>query len=107
MEILQSIFELAQKNLLNLITILWCIWVAGVALGVVICTVSSRLNRRTLTRLSQGDERMRRDQDAIQFELDLEHLKDALGRREAELREDIERMGLDFELQAVLENFRD
>lgn len=109
MEVLQSIFELAQKNLLNLITILWCIWVAGVVLGIVICTVSSRLNRRTLTRLSQGDEpdRLRRDEDAIQFELDLEHLKYALSRREAELQEDIERMGLDFELQAVLENFRD
>jgi tetratricopeptide (TPR) repeat protein len=109
MEVLQPIFELAPKNLLNLITILWYIWVAGVVLGMFICTVSSRLNRRILTRLSQTDEadRMRRDEDAIQFELDLEHLKDALSRREAELGEDIERMGLDFELQAVLKNFRD
>jgi tetratricopeptide (TPR) repeat protein len=109
MEILQSIVELAQDNLLNIITILWYIWVAGVVLGMVICTVSSRLNRRTLTRLSQGNEpdRMRPDKDDIQFELDREHLKDALRRREAELQGDIERMGLDFELQAVLENFRD
>jgi tetratricopeptide (TPR) repeat protein len=109
MEILQSIIELARKNLLDLITILWYIWVAGVALGMIICTVSSRLTRRTLIRLSQGDDPdgMRRDQDAIQFELDLEHLKDALSRREAQLGEDIDRMGLDFELQAVLENFRD
>jgi tetratricopeptide (TPR) repeat protein len=109
MEILQSIFELAQKNLLNIITIVWCIWVAGVVLGMVVCTVSSRLNRRTSTRLSQGDgpDRLGRDEDAIQFELDQKHLKDALSRREAELQGDIERMGLDFELQAVLENFRD
>jgi tetratricopeptide (TPR) repeat protein len=109
MEILQSIFELAQKNLLNIITILWYIWVAGVVLGMIICTASSRLNRRTLARLSQVDEpdRSRQDEDAIQFELDLEHLKGALHRREAELQEDIERMGLDFEMQAVLENFRE
>jgi tetratricopeptide (TPR) repeat protein len=109
MEILQSIIELAQSNLLKIITILWCIWIGGMVLGMIICTVSSRLNRRTLARLSQGDEpaRLRRDEDAIQFELDLENLKDTLSRREAELREDIERMGLDFELQAVLENFRD
>jgi tetratricopeptide (TPR) repeat protein len=109
MEFLQSIVELAQNNLLNIITILWYIWVAGVVLGMVICTVSSRLNRRTLTRLSQGNEpdRLRPDEDAIQFELDREHLKDALSRREAELQGDIERMKLDFELQAVLEGFRD
>ena len=78
------------------------------ALGVVVSTVSSCRNRRTLARLSQRYEhaRRRRDEDAVQFELDPERIKDTLIRREAELREDAERMGLDFGVQGVLENFR-
>ena len=56
MDILESIFALIQKNFLDIITILWIIWFAGVALGVVVSTVSSCRNRRTLARLSQRYE---------------------------------------------------
>jgi len=112
MNTLESIFELAQKNFLDIITVLWILWIiwfAGVALGAVICSVCSWLHRRTLARLGQKYEqaRRRRDEGAVQFKLDLECLKDTLSRREAELRQDAERMGLDFELQGVLENFRE
>lgn len=108
MDILESILTLIQKNLLDIITILWIIWFAGVALGVVVSTVSTCLQRRTLARLSQryNQDRQRRDEDAIQVELDPERIKDTLMRREAELREDAERMGLDFGLREVLEDFR-
>ena len=63
MDILESIFALIQKNFLDIITILWIIWFAGVALGFVVSTVSSCRNRRTLARLSQRyeDDRRRRD----------------------------------------------
>ena len=43
MDILESIFALIQKNFLDIITILWIIWFAGVALGIVVSTVSSRI----------------------------------------------------------------
>ena len=108
MDILESIFALIQKNFLDIITVLWVIWFAGVALGVVVSTVSSCLHRRTLNRLSQRYEhaKRRRDEDGVQIDLDLERIKNTLVRREAELREDAERMGLDFGLQGVLEHFR-
>ena len=108
MEILESIFTLIQRNLLNLITILWVIWFAGVSLGIIVSTVSCCRNRRTIARLSQRYEQAkgRRDEDAIHIELDLDCLNNTLIRREAELREDVERMGLDFGLRGVLENFR-
>jgi tetratricopeptide (TPR) repeat protein len=108
MDILESIFALIQKNFLDIITVLWVLWFAGIALGVVVCTVSSYRNRRILTRLSQKGEfdRRRRDEDGVQFDLDLDRIKDTLTHREAELREDMERMGLDFGIQGVLEHFR-
>jgi tetratricopeptide (TPR) repeat protein len=108
MDTLESINALIQKNFLNIITILWVIWIVGIALGIVISTVSSVRNRRTLTRLSQMYEasRRRQDGDQVQFNLDPERIKDTLIQREAELRQDIERMGLDFGLRGVLEHFR-
>jgi tetratricopeptide (TPR) repeat protein len=108
MDTLESILDLIQKNLLNIITILWIIWFAGVALGVIVSTVSSCLQRRALSRLSQRCEqaRQRRDANAVQFDVDPEQIRDTLIRREAELREDVERMGMDFGVQGVLENFR-
>jgi tetratricopeptide (TPR) repeat protein len=108
MDILESILTLIQRNLLNLITILWIIWFAGVTLGIVVSTVSSCRNRLLFARLDQRYEfaRRRRDEDAVQIELDPERIKNTLIQREAELREDAERMGLDFGLQRVLENFR-
>jgi tetratricopeptide (TPR) repeat protein len=108
MDIMESIITLIQKNLLDIITILWLIWFAGVALGVVVSTVSTCLHRRTLARMSQSYEHARRQRNEapVQIQLDLEHIKNALIRREAELRQDAERMGLDFGLQEVLENFR-
>jgi tetratricopeptide (TPR) repeat protein len=42
----------------------------------------------------------------VHLDLDLDRIRDTLIRREAELREDAERMGLDFGLQGVLEHFR-
>ena len=108
MDILESILTLIQNKFLDILTILWIIWFAGVALGVVVSTISSCLHRRTLTRLSQRYEhaRRRRDEDGVQIDLDLERIKNTLVRRDAELREDAERMGMDFGLQGVLENFR-
>jgi tetratricopeptide (TPR) repeat protein len=108
MDTLESIIILVQQNLLNIITILWIIWFAGVALGIVVSTVSSCLERRTLSRLSQRCEqgRLRREDNPVQFELDPEQIRCTLVRREAELGEDVERMGLDFAVQGVLENFR-
>jgi tetratricopeptide (TPR) repeat protein len=108
MAILDSIFTLIQNKFLDILTILWIIWFAGVALGVVISTLSSCFQRRTLTRLSQRYEqaRQRGDEDGVQIDLDLERIKNTLVHRDDELREDAERMGLDFVLQGVLENFR-
>lgn len=108
MDILESIINLIQRNLLDIITILWVIWFAGVALGVVISTVSTCLHRRTLSRMSHSYEHARRQRDdaVVQFQIDPDHIKNTLIRREAELRQDAERMGLDFGLQEVLENFR-
>jgi tetratricopeptide (TPR) repeat protein len=109
MDILESIFALIQKNFLDIITILWIIWVAGIAVGVVVSTVSGWQNRRTLARLSRKVEadRRRQDEDGVQIDLDLDRIRDTLIHREAELRTDVERMGLDFGLQEVLEHFRD
>ncbi len=108
MDTMDSIVALIQKNLLDIVTILWILWFSGVALGIVISTVSNCLRRRTLARLSQGQEhaRMEQDQVPVQIYLDPEQVKNALIRREAELRQDAERMGLDFAIQGVLENFR-
>src|SRR5664280_2759031 len=52
MDILESIFTLIQNKFLDILTILWIIWFAGVALGVVVSTLSSCVHRRTLNRLS-------------------------------------------------------
>ena len=70
MDILESILSLIQKNLLDIITILWIIWFAGVSLGVIVSTVSGCRNRRILARLSQRYEQAkgRRDENAVQFE---------------------------------------
>ena len=108
MDILESFLILIQKNFLDILTLLWIIWFSGVALGVVVSTVSTCRNRLTLARLSQRYEhaRRRRDEDAVQFELDPERIKDTLIRRETELRGDAERMRLDFGVQGVLKNFR-
>ena len=108
MDLLESILTLIQKNLLDIVTILWIIWFGGVALGLVVSTVSSCRNRRTLARLSQRYEQARRPrhESAVQFELDPERIKNTLVRREAELRGDAERMGLDFGILGVLEDFR-
>jgi hypothetical protein len=94
MDILESILTLIQKNLLDIITILWIIGVAGVALGVVVSTVSGFRNRLISARLDQKYKSARRrpDEDAIHFELDPEHLKNTLLHREAELRQDAERI---------------
>jgi tetratricopeptide (TPR) repeat protein len=108
MDILESIFDMIQENFLNILTILWIIWVAGIALGVVVTTGSSWRNRRTLARLSQicESDRRRRDEEGVRFDLDLDRIRNTLIIREAELRGDVERMGLDFGLQRVLEHFR-
>lgn len=108
MDILELIYDLAQKNFLEIITILWIIWFTGMALWVVIFTISGCLIRWTSNRLRQRYEQdiLRRDQDTGPFEINLEHVKDTLSRRESELHDDIEKMGLDFELQPVLEHFR-
>jgi tetratricopeptide (TPR) repeat protein len=109
MDILESIFALIQQNFLGIITILWLIWFTAVAMGVVVSAVSSCRHRRALARLSQrcGPDRQRRDKGGVQIYLDPDRIRDTLIHREAELREDVERMGLDFGLQGVLEHFRD
>ena len=108
MDILDSLFTLIQNKFLDIITILWVIWFAGVALGVVVSTISGCVHRRTLNRLSRRyeDARRRRDEDGVQINIDLERLKNALVRQDAELRGDAERMTMDFGLMGVLENFR-
>ncbi|MGA9755535.1 MAG: tetratricopeptide repeat protein [Desulfobaccales bacterium] len=109
MDILYAIIDLAHKNLTDILTCLWIIWVGGVMVGVITCTVSAYLNRRTISRLTRqkyAPPGAPREEGADDFELDLDHLKDTLIRRQAALREDCERMRLDFDLQAVLENFR-
>ncbi len=108
MDILESIFTLIQNKFLDILTLLWFICFAGVALGVVVSTISGCVHRRTLTRLRRRyeDARQRREEDGVHIELDLERIRTTLVRREAELREDAERMGMDFPLMEVLENFR-
>ncbi len=108
MNILDLICDLAQKNLLEIITLLWIIWFTGMALWVVISSISSCLIQCTSNRLRKRNERdgAVRNQENGPFKINLERVKDTLSRREAELREDIEKMGLDFELQPVLEHFR-
>jgi tetratricopeptide (TPR) repeat protein len=108
MDILESIFSLVQKNLLGIITILWTLWFAGVSLAVIVCTVSCVRNRQIVARMNRKYEqdKWRGDEDGVQIELDLDRINTTLISREAELREDAERMGLDFGLRGVLENFR-
>jgi tetratricopeptide (TPR) repeat protein len=108
MEFLESIFDLSQKDFLPIIAALWIIFWLSTVLGIIICSVSALFNRRVFEHLRQKYIRHTqvRDQEPADFELDLESLKDTLILREAELRQDIERMGFDEELQAVLENFR-
>ncbi len=108
MDILESLLELAQKNSLEIITWLWVVWCGGVALGIVICNVSRYIDHRTLTALRRRYEghRLKPEEETAPFEFDLAHLNNILICRERELREDGERMGLDFDLQAVLEHFR-
>lgn len=108
MDVLESMIILIQKNFIDIITLLWIIWFSGVALGIVVSTVSTCRNRLTLARLSQRYEhaRRRRDKDAVQFKLNPKRIKDTLIRRETELREDAQRMNLDFGVQGVLGNFR-
>jgi tetratricopeptide (TPR) repeat protein len=108
MDFLELIITLVQKNLLDIITVLWIFYFAGLAMGLVVSTVSSYRNRRTLARLSQRYEHAKRGrgEDEVQFELDSERIKHTLIRREAELSEDAERMGVDFGILGVLENFR-
>jgi tetratricopeptide (TPR) repeat protein len=108
MDFLDSILSLIQKNLLDIITILWILWFAGVSLGIIVSTVCCCRNRRIIARLSQKYEQAqwRGDEDRVQIELDQDRIHDTLIRRDAELREDAERMGLDFGLRGVLENFR-
>jgi tetratricopeptide (TPR) repeat protein len=110
MDILESIFTLIETNFLDIITILWIVWFTGVAFGLVVTTVSSCRTwraRRTLAKLGQRYEHARRrGEGAVQFDLDLERIRDTLTQREAELGEDAERMGLDLGVLGVLENFR-
>jgi tetratricopeptide (TPR) repeat protein len=108
MDILESIVSLVQKNLLGIITILWTLWFAGVSLAVIVCTVSCVRNRQIVARMKRKYEqdKWRREEDGVQIELDLDRINTTLISREAELREDAERMGLDFGLRGVLENFR-
>ncbi len=108
MDILETIFTLIQNKFLDILTILWVVCFAGVALGLVASTISDCVHRRTLTKLSRRyeDARRQRDEDGVQIDLDLERLKNTLVRQDAELREDAERMGMDFGLMGVLENFR-
>jgi tetratricopeptide (TPR) repeat protein len=108
MDILDLICDLTQKNLLEIITLAWIIWFTGMALWVVGFTICSRLIRSSSNGIRQRRERARlaRDQENGPFDINPEQVKDTLRRREAELREDIEKMGLDFELQPVLEHFR-
>jgi tetratricopeptide (TPR) repeat protein len=108
MDILDSIFTLIQNKFLDVLTILWILWFAGVALGVIVSTISGCVQRRTLTRLKRRyeDTMRRRDGGGVQIELDLERIRSTLLRRDAELREDAERMGMDIGLMGVLENFR-
>jgi tetratricopeptide (TPR) repeat protein len=108
MDILESILTLIQNKFLDILTVLWIVCFAGMALGVVVSTISGAIQRRTLTRLSRRYEeaRRRREQEGVHIELDRERIKIILVRRDAELREDAERMGMDFALMEVLENFR-
>jgi tetratricopeptide (TPR) repeat protein len=108
MEILESLFSVTRTNLLQIITLVWVVWCAGMALGIVVCNVSGYINRRTLTNLRRRYERAGRppDPDTLLFEIDPERLKTTLTCREQELRDDIDRMGLDFESQSVLRHFR-
>jgi tetratricopeptide (TPR) repeat protein len=108
MDILESMYTLIQNNFLDILTILWVVCFTGVALGVIVSAITGWVQRRTLTRLSRRyeDARRRRDEDGVQIDLDLESLENALIRQDAELREAAERVGLDFGLMGVLENFR-
>jgi tetratricopeptide (TPR) repeat protein len=108
MATIESLLELGNRNLLNIVTVLWFMWCTTLAMGIVICNVSDYVNRRTLVNLRRRYERhrLKRDEDSLEFEVDPEFLKTTLICREKELAEDIRRMGLDFESQAVLEHFR-
>lgn len=109
MDFLESIFGLIQKNFLDIITVLWGIWFAGIVFGVVVATVTGYRHRRTLARFNRRYDPGQKppDQDQVYFDLDMDRIRDTLMHREAELREDVERMGLDFGLQGVLEHFQD
>jgi tetratricopeptide (TPR) repeat protein len=108
MDILESIFTLIQNKFLDVLTILWVVVFTWVAIGVVVSTISGCVQRRALTRHSRRyeDAKRRREEDGVRIDLDLESMRNTLVRKETELREDAERMGMDFGLMEVLENFR-
>jgi tetratricopeptide (TPR) repeat protein len=108
MDNLELIYNLVQNNFLEIITLAWIIWFTGLAVWVVSSTICTCFIRWTSNRLRQRHERARlgRGQGNGPFEINLEEVQEALSRRETELRDDIEKMGLDFELQPVLEHFR-
>ncbi len=108
MDFLESISTLIQRRFLDILTVLWIIWFAGVVLAVLISATSSWFQRRNLNRLSRRYEEARRglDDGELHIDLDLESIKNTLVHRDAELRGDAERMGMDFGLLEVLENFR-
>jgi tetratricopeptide (TPR) repeat protein len=109
MDVFHTLINLTQRNLAAIITILWSIWATGVLLGMVICTVSSCARRRDFVLFTRNKEHAGAPpkEDTFEVEVDPHLLKATLIRRETELREDCERMGLDFDLQTVLENFRE
>jgi tetratricopeptide (TPR) repeat protein len=108
MDLLDSILSLLQRNLLDFVTVLWIIWFAGVLVGIIVSIVSCCRNRRIMARLNERYEQARwgGNEDRMKFNLDLDLINNTLISREAELRGDAERMGLDFGLRGVLENFR-
>jgi tetratricopeptide (TPR) repeat protein len=108
MAILESVWEAAVRDFPLIIIVISIVWWGGIALMMISYIVSSLLYKVDSGR---RHSRVRKYQyngldGKIEFKIDPEQLEDFLIRKDQELRDDIERMWLDFEAQAILEGLR-
>ncbi len=108
MDLLETAWALFQRQFHFILSIFWISWWIAVALCLILVTLSRYLSMSKMARFGRGRTGQTTyggDRKDI-FDLSPEQLKSLLERRQKELLADIERMGLDFEARAVLENFR-
>ncbi len=104
MELFDAACALLQKNFQVILSVFWVSWWLAVVLCLILVTINRYISRRKMANLQHSQENPAANQND-RYHLSREQLRAMLQNRREELRTDIERMGLDFEARAVLENF--